>query len=63
MNQITEKEHELAQTNNVSEKSRLQNEINETKGKVAEEVNATIEAEISAFPKLTARIEMKNISV
>jgi len=63
INQINEKEHELAQTNNVSEKSRLQNEINETKGKVAEEVNATIEAEISAFPKLTARIEMKNISV
>jgi len=63
MSQINEKEHELAQTNNVSERSRLQNEINETKGKVAEEVNATIEAEISAFPKLTARIEMKNISV
>src|SRR5436189_239485 len=31
MSQITEKEQELAQTNNVSEKTRLQSEINETK--------------------------------
>lgn len=63
MNQITEKEQQLAQTSNVSEKSRLQNEINETKGKIAEEVNVTLEAEISALPKLTARIEMKNINI
>jgi hypothetical protein len=63
MNQITQKEQELAQANSVSEKTRLQNEINETKDKVAEEVNVTLEAEISALPKLTARIEMKNISI
>jgi len=60
MKQITEKEQKLSQTNNVLEKSRLQNEIKETKGKIAEEVNAIIEVEISTFPKLAARIEMKN---
>ncbi|RHZ36506.1 GTPase [endosymbiont GvMRE of Glomus versiforme] len=63
VNQITQKEQELAQANSVSEKTRLQNEINETKDKVVEEVNVTLEAEISALPKLTARIEMKNISI
>ena len=60
MKQITEKEQELSQTNNVLKKSRLQNEIKETKGKIAEEVNAIIEVEISTFPKLAARIAMKN---
>ena len=50
----------LENSNNEVEKTRLQNEINEGKGKIAEEVNATLEAEISAFPKLTAKIEMKN---
>jgi len=41
----------------------LQSEINEAKGQVAEEVNATFTAEISAFPKLTAQIEMKKINI
>jgi len=63
MHQIEEKEQALAKISNSSEKTRLQNEINETKGKVAEEVNATFTAEISAFPKLTAQIQVKNINI
>jgi len=62
MEQIAQKEQALVQTDNVSEKARLQNEINETKGKIASEVNATLTAEISAFPKLTAQIEWKGIN-
>lgn len=63
MNQIARKEKEIAKTDNASEKTRLQNEIKENKSKIAEEVNAVFEAEISAFPKLTARIEMKNPNI
>ena len=60
MEQIVQKEQELSETDNVSGKAKLQNEINETKGKIASEVNATLTAEISAFPKLVAKIEIKN---
>lgn len=60
MARVKEDEEKLESSNNESEKVRLQNEIKENKGRVAEEVNATFEAEISAFPKLTAKIEMKN---
>ena len=63
MKQIEEKEQALVQTNNVSEKARLLNEIKENKSKIAEEVNVTFEAEISAFPKLTAQIQVKNINI
>lgn len=60
MERVKEDEEKLESSNNENEKTRLQNEIKENKGRVAEEVNATLEAEISAFPKLTAKIEMKN---
>lgn len=63
MQQIEDKQQVLATTSNSSERTRLQNEINETKNKVAEEVNVTFTAEISAFPKLTAQIQMKNINI
>ena len=63
MHQIEEKEEALAKISNSSERARLQNEINETKSKIAEEVNVTLEAEISALPKLTAKIEMKNPNI
>jgi len=62
MKKIEESEEKMAKSNNDSEKSRLQNEIRENKGKIAEEVNAVLTAEISAFPKLTAQIEMRNIN-
>jgi len=61
MRQIEEKEQVLAKISSSSERTRLQNEINETKGKVADEVNARLTAEIGPIPKLTAQIEMKNI--
>lgn len=60
MGQIEAKEKELASTNNISEKTRLQNEINETKGKIADEVNTKLTVEFSAFPKAVAQIEMRN---
>jgi GTP-binding protein EngB required for normal cell division len=63
MKQIEEKEQELAKISNGSEKTRLQNEINETKGKIADEVDVTLTAEISAFPKLTAQMQMKNVNI
>ena len=62
MKRIEENEEKLAKFNdNDTERNRLQNEIKENKSKIAEEVNAVLEAEISAFPKLTARIEAKGI--
>ena len=63
MNQIEGKEKELAKAIDSSEKTRLQSEIDETRGRIADEVNVTLTAEISAFPKLTAKMEMKNINV
>jgi AIG1 family len=63
---VKENEEELEKlgsSNNEVEKTRLQNEIKADKVKVAEEVNVTLEAEISAFPKLTAKIEMKNPNI
>ncbi|CAI2187250.1 8621_t:CDS:2 [Funneliformis geosporum] len=57
MEQIAHKEQEIAKTSSGSVRNKLQNEINETKDKIASEVNATLTAEISAFPKLTAQIE------
>ena len=63
MKRIEENEEKIAKSSNFSEKNRLQNEIKQTKGKIAEEVNAVLTAEISAFPKLTAQIEMRNINL
>jgi hypothetical protein len=60
---IKEDEEILENSGDNNERNKLQNEINQTKGKIAEEVNATLEAEISAFPKLTAKIEMKNPNI
>ena len=61
MEQISQKEQELIR--NPLEKTRLQNEINEIKGKIADEVNATLTAEIGPIPRLTAQIELKNIQL
>jgi len=63
MNQIEEKEKELEKTIDNSEKTRLWNEINETKGKIADKIDVTLTAEVSAFPRLIAKMEMKNVSI
>lgn len=63
MKRIEEDEERLAGSSSDTEKTRLQKEIKENKGKIAEEVNVALEAEISAFPKLTAKIEMKNPNI
>lgn len=60
MEQIVTKEQEIGKINNHTEKSQLQSKIKENKNKIADEVNAVFAAEISAFPKFTAQIEMKN---
>jgi hypothetical protein len=39
----------------------LEEEIKEDKKKVAEEVNFTIAAEVSALPKLSAQIELRGL--
>jgi hypothetical protein len=57
MEQIVQKEQELARTSSGSVRNKLQSEINEAKGKIADEVNATLALEISPLPKLTAQIE------
>jgi Leucine-rich repeat (LRR) protein len=59
--QIEKKQQELEKTSNSSEKTRLQNEIKEDKGKFAEEVNATLGVKIGPIPELTAQIEWKGV--
>ena len=63
MEQVAGVEKELTKSHSDSEKNRLQEEVKENKGKIAGEVNAILTAEISAFPKLTAQIEAKNINL
>jgi hypothetical protein len=63
MTKIKADEEQLANSSNDAERNNLQNKINEAKGQVAEEVNVVLGAEISAFPKLTAQIEMRNINI
>ncbi|WP_147411020.1 GTPase [endosymbiont GvMRE of Glomus versiforme] len=60
MNQIEKKEQELVQTDNSSEKTKLQGEIKENKNKIAEEVNVGLEA---SFGPLSAWIEVKNPNI
>jgi hypothetical protein len=60
MKKIEENKGKLVKSDSISEKTRLQDEIKESKGKVIEEVNAMLTAEISAFPRFIAQIEMKN---
>lgn len=55
--QIEKKQQELEATKITSEKTRLQNEIKENKGKFAEEINATLGVKIGPIPELTAQIE------
>lgn len=63
MEQIGEKEKELARSDNNLEKDRLQSEIKSKKEKVVKEINAELTAEFSLLPKLIAKMEFKDINM
>ena len=62
MEKVAGAEKELTKSHSDSEKNRLQEEVKENKGKLVEEVNARLTAEIGPLPKITAQIEWKNIN-